>query len=223
MKKLPFISIVAIILFAGCSTSNKFASSFGKRRYTKGYYVDAPGNVKIPSENKTSAPVTPKTPAIVYVEPAKEIVSQTTQPVSIHTDKHAINISKPATTQFVKPLTINNIPNLVSALGDHNGGMHNAKDGDISSGKHSILAGLCFIAFIVLDAIADELELHAILTGFFGTLVLIALVLSLINAFKAIKRKEKYYGIGIAVITVFALALLLSLVIIVALLFVGGM
>lgn len=42
--KLSILKIICfgvlITLFASCNTGNKFASSFGKRRYTKGYYFN---------------------------------------------------------------------------------------------------------------------------------------------------------------------------------------
>ena len=43
--KLLFYTLV-IALLAGCSTGNKFASLFGKRRYTKGYFADIPSRQK---------------------------------------------------------------------------------------------------------------------------------------------------------------------------------
>lgn len=47
MKRFYFLWLILIaFVFASCGTSNKFASSFGKRRYTKGYYVDAPSAIK---------------------------------------------------------------------------------------------------------------------------------------------------------------------------------
>lgn len=42
--KLLLVTTAIIGLLTGCSTSNKFASSFGKRRYTKGHYFDLAGN-----------------------------------------------------------------------------------------------------------------------------------------------------------------------------------
>jgi len=45
MKKFGFIFFLATILFTSCSTSNKFASSFNKRKYTKGYFVDIPSMI----------------------------------------------------------------------------------------------------------------------------------------------------------------------------------
>jgi hypothetical protein len=36
-------------LLSGCSSGNKFAASFGKRKYTKGYFVDNPSKVKTES------------------------------------------------------------------------------------------------------------------------------------------------------------------------------
>jgi hypothetical protein len=49
MRKLHLLSFFFLtILFAACGTGNKFASSFGKRKYTKGYFVDMPSSVKQP-------------------------------------------------------------------------------------------------------------------------------------------------------------------------------
>jgi hypothetical protein len=48
MRRLYLLWVICIaVIFTSCSTSNKFASSFGKRRYTKGYYVDVPSSVKV--------------------------------------------------------------------------------------------------------------------------------------------------------------------------------
>ncbi len=56
MKNFQFaVAMTAIAgMLASCSSTNQFASSFGKRKYTKGYYVDAPSSVKeVVSSNKT--------------------------------------------------------------------------------------------------------------------------------------------------------------------------
>jgi hypothetical protein len=39
---LAFTSILFVVLLSSCSQSNKLASSFGKRKYTKGYFVERP-------------------------------------------------------------------------------------------------------------------------------------------------------------------------------------
>jgi hypothetical protein len=59
MKIKNFHYALAMTVIAGmlasCSSSNQFASSFGKRKYTKGYYVDAPSSIKESvSSNKTA-------------------------------------------------------------------------------------------------------------------------------------------------------------------------
>jgi uncharacterized membrane protein len=55
---LLFILVAGIL--SSCSTGNKFASSFGKRKYLKGYYVDVPSESKEPviaaSTGKPSTP-----------------------------------------------------------------------------------------------------------------------------------------------------------------------
>ncbi len=45
-KAYQFYLLLITVVLASCGTSNKFASSFGKRRYTKGFYVDMPSGVK---------------------------------------------------------------------------------------------------------------------------------------------------------------------------------
>ncbi len=37
-----FTSAVLISIFASCNSSNKVVSSFGKRKYTKGFYLNLP-------------------------------------------------------------------------------------------------------------------------------------------------------------------------------------
>lgn len=52
MRKVYLLSfLIIVVLFSACSSGNKFASSFGKRKYTKGYYVDNPGVIKTPTTN----------------------------------------------------------------------------------------------------------------------------------------------------------------------------
>lgn len=58
MKSLKTVLpiLVAIILLEGCSTQSKFASSFGKRRYEKGFYWNSPGKENMPTVANNSAP-----------------------------------------------------------------------------------------------------------------------------------------------------------------------
>jgi hypothetical protein len=54
LSRIALVALIAIIL-GGCSSSNKFAASFGKRKYMKGYYMNKPsGNetVSVSEPNK---------------------------------------------------------------------------------------------------------------------------------------------------------------------------
>ncbi len=59
---LYFILSIAIAgMLSSCSSANKFASSFGKRKYEKGYYRDAPTATKeaISTSNSTKPSISP--------------------------------------------------------------------------------------------------------------------------------------------------------------------
>ncbi|HXB13205.1 MAG TPA: hypothetical protein VNZ45_14560 [Bacteroidia bacterium] len=61
MKKLSkhiIWAIITISLFSACSSGNKFASSFGKRKYIKGYYQDMPSNTpKVAGVSEEKKPI----------------------------------------------------------------------------------------------------------------------------------------------------------------------
>jgi len=57
LNKLIFYFLI-VTLLAGCSSNNKFASSFGKRRYSKGYYTDVAAAISKPiTTHNKAAPV----------------------------------------------------------------------------------------------------------------------------------------------------------------------
>jgi len=47
--------LLGVVCLVGCSTGNKFASSFGKRRYEKGYYWDRAVNTETVKRNSTES------------------------------------------------------------------------------------------------------------------------------------------------------------------------
>lgn len=64
-----FILILSVALISGCS-SNKFAASFGKRRYMKGYYHNSSGEVAVktpqqPKKQYQAMPVIAARPVVV--------------------------------------------------------------------------------------------------------------------------------------------------------------
>jgi|GEM_PF-2649052 len=78
MRKLQLLSIFFVaILFASCGTGNKFASSFGKRKYTKGYYVDAPASIKMPEPKAITLPAVFHQPVVLTSQPSKQTTTPT--------------------------------------------------------------------------------------------------------------------------------------------------
>lgn len=58
----PVVGVVAIAaMLSSCGTSNQFASSFGKRRYMKGYYFNGSSKEKAVASAKTNAPISNQT------------------------------------------------------------------------------------------------------------------------------------------------------------------
>ena len=60
MKTLKLLSLITIvsIIFASCNSTNQVSSSFGKRKYMKGYYVN------IPSDKRAYVVTTPQTASV---------------------------------------------------------------------------------------------------------------------------------------------------------------
>ena len=123
MKRYLFISntiafcLLAGMLLSGCDTQNKFASSFGKRRYAKGFYVDVPGAMQTATCKKNN-----KRPAKVFVEiplhdaPAYTLNTTDVKPTKVFIHKPAIAnpiaqnkiaVSKPSVF-IANPPTVNN-------------------------------------------------------------------------------------------------------------------
>ncbi len=68
MKTKSILSYLVPVIISGvlvsCSSSNKVASNFGKRHYTKGFFFDRPGKPSTPAVNTTTASL-PKSKATV--------------------------------------------------------------------------------------------------------------------------------------------------------------
>jgi len=48
-----FCIVILLAILSGCSSGNKFASSFGKRHYTKGFFLNRAGNTETAKRNST--------------------------------------------------------------------------------------------------------------------------------------------------------------------------
>jgi hypothetical protein len=138
--KYPTLVISAAILFSSCGTQNKFASSFGKRHYTKGFYVDVPSVIQKQERNKIVLP-REKMPVAVSSEFINNPVSQqqethssliaepsvaspshkkliATKPVSLPVSQPANILQSPIITPAVdkEAKSINNIHAIISFL-----------------------------------------------------------------------------------------------------------
>ncbi len=84
MKTKSILSYLVPVIISGvlvsCSSSNKVASNFGKRHYTKGFFFDRPGKPSNPAVN--TATVAPKSHVAIANAPvAKEQTLTTVAPV----------------------------------------------------------------------------------------------------------------------------------------------
>src|SRR5690348_15694079 len=82
MKRLyPLLFLAATLSIFSCNTGNKLASSFGKRKYTRGYFTDVPASVGTPNsmnitvhESKTENLNKPKEYSVENTEANKILV-----------------------------------------------------------------------------------------------------------------------------------------------------
>jgi hypothetical protein len=80
MKTKSILSYLVPVIISGvlvsCSSSNKVASNFGKRHYTKGFFFDRPGKPSNPAVN--TATVAPKSHVAIATAPVVKEQTQTT-------------------------------------------------------------------------------------------------------------------------------------------------
>lgn len=88
---IKILSIVAVAaIFASCETTNQFASSFGKRKYMKGYYFNTAGSL-----NEYAAAQKSESKTGIVAVPTKNS-STVALPSSNNTDMHSALV--PSTT-----------------------------------------------------------------------------------------------------------------------------
>jgi len=174
-KHIVLLITTITVLFSACSSSNQIASSFGKRKYTKGH-ITSP-IVKLKTEYKSytiTAPViplqkvsventtltktatadvkanfsAPSKSSIVFNQPGKSPLNAITKNAETNT-KDNVSLLENST----------NAINIASGVGyqDHNGNAH----------RHHYLLDffLCLLLFIVFGLLA-----LSALSGFFGVL-----------------------------------------------------
>jgi hypothetical protein len=92
IKKLaPILWLsIAAIMFASCSSSNQFASSFGKRKYMKGYYVDPKNTGDEVVASQTAA--TLKETSNITVSPKASAIGINEKPASSKIDDKKVAV-----------------------------------------------------------------------------------------------------------------------------------
>jgi hypothetical protein len=121
MKKLfYFITVTTTLSFlASCTSSGNMASSFGKRKYTKGYYIDMPSTNNNTAIANTQAPeshatltVTKNTSSTETISPAiaikktSEVVYKTPKATKSVSAIPVVNNAAPKTTTMTNMETV---------------------------------------------------------------------------------------------------------------------
>lgn len=201
-KLLSLVAVAAI--FASCGTTNQFASSFGKRKYMKGYYFNTAGSAKEVASAQKSGSKT----GIVAV-PTKNS-STVALPSSNNTEIHSAvmpsttfaGTKKANVSKNVTPVTYkNSVKNSIQDNEMHTAVVAAAPDA-VASTKGG---GSCknWVVALVLCALLGDIGIHRFYLGYIGLGVLELLtagccgVLTLIDfiriLMKTLKPKDGSY------------------------------
>ena len=102
INKLPlklFAGLIILSFFASCNSGNKVVSSFGKRKYTKGYFFNAPQSNKVVARQSKSTAMQPVA-VTKNTLPEKALQPTTIQP-SIQ-EKESVNIKHSSQNNTLK-------------------------------------------------------------------------------------------------------------------------
>lgn len=174
-KKLLLYTVFATALLSSCSTGNKVASSFSKRRYTKGYFWNVPARVQGVAANGSKQ----------HIEAIKPIVhgnnAVTGEPAAIK--------SNPATGNLLKAIAHHAVKQALphKPVAAHTAFMHSRvvataqkSVDDSSPANKSITTGKIFIAIACLFMVL------ALLSSAVGISIWVPLVFAIISLFIAI-------------------------------------
>jgi hypothetical protein len=194
--------LLCIALLASCTTGNKFASSFGKRKYNKGYYVDVKGKAPKVATNTTAA---------IQNDNAKDIeigTSTLALPVNHLSLKAApvmqyVAAKPPVKAKLIHP-TVSVAPAKVAESVKGDGGAQDSKN------NHKVLGILGFslvmvayliigVALLLIYAGGDEIVGLAILifASFFALIFLIIGVVFCIISLAGQDRSKKWATPGL--------------------------
>ncbi len=180
MKNKSIIRLAAlagvVTMLASCSSSNKFASSFAKRRYNKGYFVDFGSKSVNPKANKTNGVVStvssgtakvteavaPKTVAAnVAVQKALPLINQVS---SVSISKSANHVSGSPRSAEVPVTEVKNQSKLPTIVATNN---NTTKISEAANPPHSG-GGSCksWIACLLLCFFLGGLGIHRFYMGY---------------------------------------------------------
>lgn len=211
LYKVIVLLSVAAILLGSCGMQNKFASSFGKRRYTKGFYLNLPGNTQYTAANKEeSGHAAIKIACIKTIQHPTVLPQVTTEAVI----KAAVKITSAKHIISHAPLKKNVLvlaPPSLKAIASH----HDEPATNTGSDKYLLIAACCFCFPIVATFISLELHLFV---GYVNPtapllILLVCEIATLIFCIKSVEAKES--GTIIAILLA-ALSLLITAIIILA-------
>jgi hypothetical protein len=147
-KPLTCLLALLMLVLCGCNTQTKFASSFGKRRYTKGFYCDRVGAIKQVASTKAAKamelmPIIHSSLAVV-TKAVKEINRYVAMPLLL----------KPTRTQKNDPMLAVNIQAFVKvkdvpAVSSINSHHYGTVDGSKHSHGSAVVGAFLIILSIV--------------------------------------------------------------------------
>lgn len=167
MKPLAYtIVCFAVLALCGCGTQSRFASSFGKRRYNKGYYWNRAGEVKAVAsasyEHKAQPMVKP-----TKVKQQTVAIKQNNNPA---VSSAVVSVKAPDKATRHKTILAKAVSTVMLAKAAlPGGGRHEAPDSD--SSQNSKLSRTSFLLF-VLSIITLIISIFIIAySGFIGAIV----------------------------------------------------
>jgi hypothetical protein len=206
--------IVAAVLFSSCGTQNKFASSFGKRHYTKGFYVDAPGIIQKPERNKIILPVQ-KTPAIISAKVISNQAAQQEEIRSVQIVKSTLTLSshkklietKPANSIISQQVKVIQSPIITPAVD---------KEGKSINNIHAIISFLSAVGIIAIASLLAILFVTniALVAAIWLVAAILAIALDALAVFFAIQaytKKEADTGGSLIILILNGVILLVAL------------
>jgi hypothetical protein len=141
---------MAISLFSACSTGNKFASSFGKRKYIKGYYMDIASNSpKVSAVTEIKKPI--ESPVVVTsINPTgkKTILSESIQLIKTCFTKVTSKASQPSQLLAKPGISVEKTPPTINSI-QVDGGKH-TNEGSSGSGSSFNYLSLGFLVLLIL-------------------------------------------------------------------------